>query len=104
MHEKVLKPIALHASARSEPFPSPGRIRSETALKLLTRCRSKTPFQSFQVSGVTPATDEPLWKMIEFKLVNDEVAPLDKMNFLGLLCKVRAGQDMNVPVRSGCSG
>ena len=30
--------------------------------------------------------------MIEFKLVNDEVAPLDEMNFLGLLCKVRAGQ------------
>ena len=37
-------------------------------------------------------TDEPLWKMLEFKLVNDEVAPLDEMNFLGLLCKVRAGQ------------
>ena len=32
--------------------------------------------------------------MVKFKLVNDEVAPLDKMNFLGLLCKVRAGQDM----------
>ena len=30
--------------------------------------------------------------MIEFKLVNDEVAPLDEMNFLGILCKVRAGQ------------
>ncbi len=30
--------------------------------------------------------------MIEFKLVNDEVAPLDEMNFLGLLCKVRGGQ------------
>jgi len=36
--------------------------------------------------------DERLWKMIEFKLVNDEVAPLDEMNFLGLLCKVRGGQ------------
>ncbi len=36
--------------------------------------------------------DEQLWKMIEFKLVNDEVAPLDQMNFLGLLCKVRGGQ------------
>ena len=30
--------------------------------------------------------------MLEFKLVNDEVAPLDEMNFLGLLCKVRGGQ------------
>jgi monoamine oxidase len=36
--------------------------------------------------------DEQLWKMLDFKLVNDEVAPLDKMNFLGLLCKVRGGQ------------
>ncbi len=36
--------------------------------------------------------DEPLWQMLEFKLVNDEVAPLDEMNFLGLLCKVRGGQ------------
>jgi monoamine oxidase len=35
---------------------------------------------------------ELLWKMIEFKLVNDEVAALDEMNFLGLLCKVRGGQ------------
>jgi monoamine oxidase len=33
-----------------------------------------------------------LWKMLQFKLENDEVAPLDEMNFLGLLCKVRAGQ------------
>jgi monoamine oxidase len=36
--------------------------------------------------------DERLWKMLEFKLVNDEVGPLDEMNFLGLLCKVRGGQ------------
>jgi monoamine oxidase len=33
-----------------------------------------------------------LWKMLKFKLVNDEVAPLEHMNFLGLLCKVRRGQ------------
>ena len=59
-----------------------------------TICRSKTPFHSFcQISERTKnPTDEPLWKMLEFKLVNDEVAPLDEMNFLGLLCKVRAGQ------------
>jgi monoamine oxidase len=33
-----------------------------------------------------------LWKMLQFKLENDEVAPLDQMNYLGLLCKVRGGQ------------
>jgi monoamine oxidase len=36
--------------------------------------------------------DGLLWKMLQFKLENDEVAPLDEMNYLGLLCKVRAGQ------------
>lgn len=36
--------------------------------------------------------DGLLWKALQFKLVNDEVAPLDGMNFLGLLCKVRGGQ------------
>jgi monoamine oxidase len=36
--------------------------------------------------------DGLLWKMLQFKLENDEVAPLDQMNYLGLLCKVRAGQ------------
>ena len=52
-------------------------------------------------------TDERLWKMIEFKLVNDEVAPLDEMNFLGLLCKVRGGQgerfgaELAQPIRMG---
>lgn len=39
-------------------------------------------------------SDERLWKMIEFKLVNDEVSPLNEMNFLGLLCKVRGGQGL----------
>jgi monoamine oxidase len=32
------------------------------------------------------------WMGLEFLLVNNEVAPLDDMNFLGLLCKVKAGQ------------
>lgn len=33
-----------------------------------------------------------LWRMIEHLMVNDEVAQLNDMNFLGLLCKVKAGQ------------
>jgi monoamine oxidase len=36
----------------------------------------------------------PIWKELVFLLVNDEVAPLEEMNFLGLLCKVRAAQDV----------
>lgn len=33
-----------------------------------------------------------LWRMIEHLMINDEVAQLDDMNFLGLICKVKAGQ------------
>jgi monoamine oxidase len=33
-----------------------------------------------------------LWKLIELRFVNTEVAPLKEMNFLGLLCKVKAAQ------------
>ena len=33
-----------------------------------------------------------VWKMLELLLVNDEVAPLEQMNYLGLLCKVKGGQ------------
>ena len=58
----------------------------------LTTCRSQIP-QILPNSKRKENTDEPLWKMLEFKLVNDEVAQLDEMNFLGLLCKVRGGQD-----------
>ena len=53
---------------------------------------ARRPATSIPISKRKKAEDELLWKMIEFKLVNDEVAPLDEMNFLGLLCKVRAGQ------------
>ena len=34
----------------------------------------------------------PLWSLLEWLLVNNEVASLEAMNFLGLLCKVRGGQ------------
>lgn len=44
--------------------------------------------------GVTPNSQPQLWKMLEFKLVNDEVAQLDQMNYLGLLCKVKGGQSV----------
>jgi monoamine oxidase len=33
-----------------------------------------------------------LWKMLQLRLVNDEVAQLEQMNYLGLLCKVKGGQ------------
>lgn len=46
-----------------------------------------------KVLGVRPRGEKKqFWDMLDFKLVNDEVGRLDEMNFLGLLCKVRAGQ------------
>jgi monoamine oxidase len=50
---------------------------------------SKTKYQQFDV------THKRLWMGLELLLVNDEVSPLEKMNFLGLLCKVKAGQQVN---------
>jgi monoamine oxidase len=40
--------------------------------------------------GVNPNSE--LWQMLVLKLVNDEVAQLSQMNYLGLLCKVKGGQ------------
>ena len=72
--------------------PDPASVRALAGVTMAaadstTKCRSQSPSARYQVKR-----DGPLWKAIEFLLVNDEVAPLDGMNFLGLLCKVRGGQ------------
>ena len=84
MRTRVLEPMAHDATQimdPSQPWLQPSlRVEDFKSVASVLKDRYK----------VSP--DEMLWKMLEFKLVNDEVAPLDKMNFLGLLCKVRAGQ------------
>jgi monoamine oxidase len=91
MGTRILAPLAQLAEAIRDPS------RPWQQRKLLTQ------FDKMSVQDALPKfcriakrtkgnKDERLWKMIEFKLVNDEVSPLDEMNFLGLLCKVRAGQ------------
>ena len=37
---------------------------------------------------------ERVWKQLIFQLVNTEVAPLEEMNFLALLCKVKGAQSV----------
>jgi monoamine oxidase len=96
MNERVLMPLAKLAEEKIEDPSRPWRKQERYHADL-----KKFDGQSVQDAlpehcqisrhGTNPS-DELLWKMIEFKLVNDEVAPLDEMNFLGLLCKVRAGQ------------
>jgi monoamine oxidase len=105
MEKRILEPIALLAKGIHDPS-RPWKQR-----KLLAK------FDAMSVQDALPKfcriakrtkgnKDERLWKMIEFKLVNDEVSPLGDMNFLGLLCKVRGGQGKRFgaglpPIRMG---
>jgi len=84
MRKRVLEPMARDASQilhPSQPWLQP-QLRREDNTRISDALKNRY--------GVSPT--EPLWKLLQFKLVNDEVAPLEKMNYLGLLCKVRAGQ------------
>ncbi|MGH9890601.1 MAG: flavin monoamine oxidase family protein [bacterium] len=96
MEERVLVPLAKLAKSIGDPS-------QPWKQKLLIKNWLMTKLDNMSVQDALPTfckiakrtkgnKDERLWKMIEFKLVNDEVAPLDEMNFLGLLCKVRGGQ------------
>ena len=96
MNERVLKPLAELAAEKIDDPSRPWRTEEKFHADLKRydgqSVQDALP-EHCQISrrGTNPS-DELLWKMIEFKLVNDEVAPLDEMNFLSLLCKVRAGQ------------
>lgn len=99
MTNRVLLPLADAAKGLGDPS-QPWKQRSLTVrgkpwpIAELDNLSVQTALPKFcQIAprGQNPG-DERLWKMLEFKLVNDEVAPLDQMNFLGLLCKIRGGQ------------
>jgi monoamine oxidase len=89
MRKRVLQPMAQEASFIIDP--SQPWLQSKLRLQDWTSVASalQDPQNPYKVRP-----DEPLWKMLEHKLVNDEVAQLDQMNYLGLLCKVRAGQGL----------
>ena len=84
MRTRVLEPMARDATQILDP--------SRPWLQASLRVEDFKSVADALKNRYKVSPTEPLWKMLEFKLVNDEVAPLDKMNFLGLLCKVRAGQ------------
>jgi monoamine oxidase len=84
MHKRVLEPMARDASQISNP--------AEPWLQSSLRSEDNRSVANALENRYGVSRNELLWKMLEFKLVNDEVAPLDGMNFLGLLCKVRGGQ------------
>jgi monoamine oxidase len=91
MRTRVLEPLAHLADKEikdpSQPWLEPGLnkfdgMTVEDALPKFCQIAKR----------IKGNPDEELWRMLEFKLVNDEVGPLDTMNFLGLLCKIKAGQ------------
>jgi monoamine oxidase len=99
MDDRVLTPLAGLATLIDDP----SRPWKQKSLKWVNKDWPMTTLDNMSVQEALPKfcqiserqknpADEPLWQMLEFKLVNDEVAPLDEMNFLGLLCKVRGGQ------------
>jgi monoamine oxidase len=99
MEGRVLRPLAQLAKRLdhpSQPWLQAALFdgRKLWPLAMLDNMSVKDALPQFcQISRRgTNAADEPLWQMLDFKLVNDEVAPLDEMSFLSLLCKVRAGQ------------
>jgi monoamine oxidase len=94
MDEKVLRPLSDFAEKK---IGDPSRPWLQGSLQQYDNMSVTHAFENFdKVLNDPQYSPIPrnglLWKMLEFKLVNDEVAPLDEMNFLGLLCKVRAGQ------------
>lgn len=103
VEKRVLKPLAKLAEQiafPSEPWLQP-TVYWEKALHTLASLDNLsvelalTTFLHITPRDVPNPADplhELFWPMLDFKLVNDEVAPLKDMNFLGLLCKVRAGQ------------
>jgi monoamine oxidase len=87
MDEAVLRPIARLAS-KIQFDPSRPWLQ-EQALKEYDISVADALAKYYKVDK---KTDGRLWKAIEFLLVNNEVAPLGEMNFLGLLCKVKGAQ------------
>jgi monoamine oxidase len=104
---RILMALADRAEAEIEYPDRPWEAKSSDKLDKLKK------YDTWSVQYALPelnliskrtgtGADEPLWKMLDFKLVNDEVAPLDEMNFLGLLCKVRGGQRELLSPDFGC--
>jgi monoamine oxidase len=79
---RILRPIGKLASSITDP--------SKPWLQPILKQYDNTSVAS-ALTRLIPRGGR-LWKAMEFLLVNNEVAQLDEMNLLGLLCKVKGGQ------------
>jgi monoamine oxidase len=87
LEARVLRPMAEFARA-TIPAGAEGAPWTQPALAPLDHESVADALRNrFKVKPT-----ERLWPMIELLLVNDNVARLDRMNFLALLCLIRGGQ------------
>ena len=87
--KRVLLPIAKLAS-RIKDASRPWDERDPKLLEEWKRYDGMPVSTALINLGVKPGS--PLWLAMAFLLVNDNVKPLEKLNFLGLLCLVKGGQ------------
>ena len=93
--KRVLKSIADHAAKLIQQETCPWKETNAVVLNFLKLYDNTTVKDALiNLHHVNPNNpkQQRLWKMLELKLVNDEVSPLDEMNYLGLLLKVKGGQ------------
>ena len=83
MHDDVLLPIARHARIVADPAAPWKQASLKPWDKVMLGTMLRKRF------GIKPGS--ALWQLLELLLVNDNVAPLDELNYLALLCQVRAG-------------
>lgn len=92
---KVLKSIADYAAKLIPQETCPWKETNPVVLNILKLYDNTTVKDALiTLHGLNPNNpkQQRLWKMLELKLVNDEVSSLDEMNYLGLLLKVKGGQ------------
>jgi monoamine oxidase len=91
--DQVLRSIAefarqtIQAGKESEPWNQPWQ---RPGLAVFDKMSVADALE--QEFGVSKRTDPQLWKAMELLLVNNNVAPIEHMSFLALLCLVRGGQ------------
>jgi monoamine oxidase len=87
--EQVFKRFALEAGVVTQET-CPWQESDANVRKQLQDWDKQSVADALRRIGVPP--NSQLWTMLQLRLVNDEVAPLEEMNYLGLLCKVKGGQ------------
>ena len=106
--DQVLKSIADNAAKWIVQESCPWNETNPVVLNILKNYDNTTVRDALiNLHKVNPNNpkQQRLWKMLELRLVNDEVSQLDEMNYLGLLLKVKGGQserfEIDEPGRMG---